>query len=167
MAEELIHFSFIIANEAQFSRAIKAVQGAVKDMTPAWQKIAANFYAGEKERFSNTGPGWQNLTPKYLQWKAKHGFSTRIMVETGELEASLSSPTAKGAIYQAEPMSLMIGTAVRTSNGKFNLGMIHQVGTRYTPVREVIRLTDAQKKEWSSAIGREAMKQIKAAKESV
>jgi hypothetical protein len=91
-------------------------------------------------------------------------------VATGELEASLSSPTAAGAIYEMRPMSLMMGTGVRTDNGKYNIGMIHQVGTRFTPEgrgtpkREVIRLTQKQKKDWSFAIGREVRKAIIAAK---
>ena len=161
MDKEMIHFRFEVAGEAQFSRKIQSLQGLVTDMTPAWQKIAADFYAGEKERFG--GGQWQALTPKYLKWKADHNLSTRILVSTGELEASLTSPTAAGAIYEMRPMSLMIGTGVRTDNGKFNLGMIHQVGTRYTPQREVIRITDEQRKTWSSAMASGVRKAMKAA----
>ena len=165
--KDLIRFQFVVANEAQFSRKVYALAGAVKDMTPAWEEISADFYAGEKALFdkegaSDTSLGWHSLTPEYEAWKQKKGYSSRILVQRGDLMASLTNKDDSGAIYEMKPMSLVMGTKVRTDNGKFNLGMIAQVGTRYSPVREVIRLTDAQKKRWSKAMAgvvRKAMKE--------
>lgn len=172
MAGEMMKISFVFAGEPQYVKKIRNVENAVTDLTPAWQEIAADFYKTEGELFQSA-TGWAPLKETYLEWKRRKGLSSRIMVATGALEASLTNPSAPGAMCVMSPMALTLGTLVRTKNGKFNLGLIHQLGTRYSTKRgtrystkrEVIRLTDAQKLRWNRYISRCAQRQIKEARD--
>ena len=166
MGDGWIKIAFNIAGEAQFSRKLKNIGNAVTDLTPAWQDIAWDFYQTEAEFFQSAGDGnWKPLKDSYADWKRSKGLSPRILVATGALEASLTRPGAPGAVCVMSPLALTLGTLVRTKNGKFNLGLIHQEPTRIERKREVIRFSDAQKLRWSKFLSRCAQKQIKEARD--
>ena len=142
MAEGLT-MKFEIFGEKQVDRMLSYPIGQVKDLRPVWWRMRDNFSAGQKKHFksegSATGAKFQALSAKYAAWKRKHYPGKPILQRTGALYRSLTNVRAKGAIYRALPMSLIIGT-------KISYAAYHQFGGGALPRRPVVRLTEKQKK---------------------
>lgn len=150
--------SITVVNEVQFTTVLKMLEGAVKDATPAWKLIVEDFKEYEKETFASEGAistrhGWQPLSRAYESWKAVQYPNKKILHASGALENSLTG--GPGFYQDIRPLALAVGSTLRDKKtGKWNIGLLHQMGTFALPVREVIRLSDAKKKDWRKIVAK-------------
>jgi hypothetical protein len=161
---EFVVFSFVVAGEKQFVNKLPQIGAATSDNTEAWEAMAGAFYEIEKDRFSHEGANdgltkWHPLTPKYEDWKQKHS-TGKILNFSGDLELSLTRPDAEGSICHVYPRGLEIGTGLRDKSGKWNLGMLFQMGTRFSAPREPIRINDKSGRKMSKALAKVMRKEI-------
>ena len=125
------------------------------DWRNAWEPMAEDFHAAEAQIFAEQGPGYAPLRPRYAAWKAKHYPGMPILVRTGALELSLTDPTADGAIYEINPTSMELGTDLKTRDGHYTLGMLHQTGTRRgMPARPPVIIRPELQKKWNDRLAK-------------
>ena len=144
----MLEFTFnVIPDEIQFKRAFQRFGDGIKDLTPAFEVIADNFYEGERQQFASQGQsgsgGWAALSPKYAARKRIQYPGKGILEATGALRESLSS--RGGGSFVMEPLQLGMGASVEYA-------AYHQTGTPKMPRRAPIELTETQKRKWSKAI---------------
>ena len=124
-------------------RAIARFADGVTDYRPMWPVIEDDFYSLVGRQFATEGAeggtAWVSLSDAYGTWKEIHYPGKPILQRTGELMASLTSPTAPGAVRVEERKTLTLGTTVPYA-------IYHQRGTKKMPARPEIRLTEAFKR---------------------
>lgn len=108
---------------------------------PAWENVGSYLSAAERRQWATSGSyfgtPWRPLKPDYLLWKAKHGYSSHILMQTGSLRMSFSS----------RPMSIEVynGSSARFGSNH-PLAKYHQHGTRrhgkrVNPPRPMMKVT--------------------------
>lgn len=109
--------SFDIAGVDVANRRLGAMSLAVQDLRHAWGDIAKEFYQAQSSVFGAEGawhhPRWAPLKPKYLAWKIRHGYSSRILVMTGKMRTSLTTGGAAGSIFRQAAQQMSIGTNIK------------------------------------------------------
>lgn len=129
---------------------LKRTRIRLGDLRPAFNEIIDEFASINKQAFAQGGhPGlgaWEPLNENYVAFKAAHGFSTRILVKTGRLEASLTQPDHSEFIKRKHKKSLVLGTEVPYAAK-------HQTGDGVIQ-REPVRVTPKLKRFASKAIER-------------
>lgn len=136
----------------QLSRVMAVSLDAVKDLRPAWWYITEDFVKREQTVFTRQGAvqgwaKWKPLNPEYLAWKKANGWSPKIMVQGGRTAHSLTDRKAADFIEHMTPKSLEIGTRVPYAHFHQKPG-----DKSRNPKREVIRVTENQKKFWIKTI---------------
>lgn len=144
-----------VEGKRQLSRALEIISDNIQDFTPAFEEMEMDFYQTQQRVFLREGSfeglsAWAALSPRYAAWKRQHFPGRGILELTGELRASLTRPSAPGSIRVINPDWMEIGTKVRTPDGRYNLGLLHQRGTSRMPARPPLRLTKNQRKRWVS-----------------
>jgi phage gpG-like protein len=132
-----LHFEMSVANQGKVSRVLTKVPAAITDLTNAWKSLASLFYSAQERRFAQEGandglPRWAELSDNppgkgYRSWKAKHYPGAPILTLTGSLARSFQAG-GTGNVTNIGPMHLEVGSVLRV--GKYNLAMLHQLGTR-------------------------------------
>jgi phage gpG-like protein len=134
--------------EAQLDRTLGRVEVAAADVSPAWEVIAEQFLAAEREQFASEGGfgsgGWAPLSEHYAAWKAVHYPGEKILHRTGELEASL---TEGPEIRVIEAHMMVLGSAVE-------YGRFHQGGGPNLPRRRPIELPEMLRRSWIKVVQR-------------
>lgn len=148
----MIHLRFEVAGDVQLSRALDIAADELEDLSPAFERMAADFYETQRQVFIKEGgfeglKPWAPLSDSYAAWKERHYPGRPILVLIGRLRAALTVPNARGAIKQVTANSLILGAHVPVKGG-WNLAALHQHGTRKMPARPPLRLTEPQKKRW-------------------
>ena len=151
----MLNLRFEVAGDVQLSRMLDRVSEDLSNMRPAWDLIHQNFLQGEHGTFAMEGAfggkaKWKPLSPKYELWKESRYPGQPILVLTGALRASLTQSSDQDHIYEPTDTGVAMGTKIRTPNGRWNLGLLHQKGTRKMPARPPVELTAQQKNEWVS-----------------
>lgn len=131
-----------VLGEMQLARRLQGRIRASSDLSPAFERIADNFFATQKSIFGTEGsfegnPRWEALTPAYAEQKARTHPGAKILTRSGKLERALTG--GSGAIREVEPLRLAVGGSVIVGN--WDLGSLHQTGTRKMKARKVINLT--------------------------
>lgn len=116
-----------------------------RDVKPVFLgPIAADLRATEAAIFANAGgvagvPKWAPLTDATMRKKIRGGArSTRILVERGLLESSLTVPGAAGQILRMVSGDTMeFGTEVQNDRGQ-QFAHYHQLGTRSMFSRKIM-----------------------------
>lgn len=103
------------------------------DMLPAYGAIYTAFLALEAKRFGAEGPGWANLAASTVK---KRGSAHPILVDTGELKASLTEPHHANAVFEPGPDEVFMGTSDPVA-------VFHQQGTHKMPERAVVDISEA------------------------
>lgn len=117
------------------------------DPRPIYRFMVQTFYEWEKELFKTEGDSggrrWDPLAASTLRDKAKHGKPLNILEETGDLERSLTKPTAKGSFMRVSRLGLEVGSSLKYAG-------IHYHGSPKTnlPRRRPVQLTQPQRQEW-------------------
>lgn len=148
MANKLGFVSYELTNDKAFADKLKEARQVTDDLRIPLRKIAIDFYKGQKAIFGLKGPGqypdfkgpkvkdtWKrpgnpsartrdgNLTAYQNVKKKRYGFLYPLLVATGKLGLSASTPDAEGSIYKLGKNSLQIGTSIE-------YGKYHQQDTR-------------------------------------
>lgn len=122
---------------------------AAEDMDPVFAELRDDFYDIEERAFATEGKWqgepWEQLSPRYARWKARHFPGTTILEREGKLKQSLTSRTGPDAIYDESEDGMFVGS--RNPYGAF-----HQHGTRNMPRRPPVAFTEADKQRWVKQI---------------
>lgn len=169
MADAII--SFIPENDEAFKRGLKRLAQATDDFRIPFGLIGRHWYRGNKKIFGLASrglyPGFGGFKPsEKIQFKGQPttrreaaevtkseevGFIFPLLKRSGALEASLSSRSAKGAVFFAGKHDLLMGT-------KIGYAIFHQSDKkRFTlPQRKVIFISGgpAEKAKDSVVSGR-------------
>lgn len=127
-----IHFRYELDGETKLAGFLNHLYHVPDDFRPLWEWMAEDFWEHEKQAFDAEGPGWASLK-RSTQWNRLYsGYppSHPILVRTGALRASLTDGNADGAINEMYPTEMSVGTDLKTPDGRYTLGMLHQTGTR-------------------------------------
>ena len=120
----------------------------VGDLSGAWREIADIIRQALRHQFEVEGdPDWQPLSPAYAARKARLKPGAPILVFTGQLRSSLTSPSSPDHLQRYGPHFLEVGSTLRTPDGNYNLGLLHQRGApaAHLPARPMLRLLDSYK----------------------
>lgn len=125
--------------ENRIASRFDGIARSTEDLRPAWPAIAEEFYRIEEEHFSSqgarSGNQWQELSPKYAQWKSVNYPGQPILQRTGNLKRSLTGQDDPNAIYDPQPDSLTLGTSL-------SYAAYHQAGEGKLPQRPPIELRE-------------------------
>lgn len=112
------------------------IQAGMKNLTPAFEGMAAEFARIEGEQFRTEGAAggekWKALSPWYAWYKEQAFPGKPILQRTGALVTSLTKLPL--GIQQIGYREAAFGTDVP-------YGIYHQTGTRWMPARPPIQLT--------------------------
>lgn len=167
MAGSTFNLNWEIAGEKQLARRFTHLALALTNFKKPLARLARDvIYPEIRHQFAGEGdPGWAALSARYKSWKQLHHPGQPKLVATGALKASLTNRKAPGAIYRLTKEELVIGTGLKTPDGKWNLGLLHQLGAENAnvPARPMMRLrASAQTQavmifsQWLSDEGRRA-----------
>ena len=122
---------------------------ALGDCSPAFARIAATIFDAERQAFAEQGayegnPAWAPLSPRYEAWKAKHYAGKGVLDRTGRLRAMMEGGPGVLRDITAHRMELRFGLRV----GSYDLGGLHQTGTRRMPARKPLLLSRIKKSEF-------------------
>lgn len=137
MAEFGFSASYVLENDAAFSKTLSDASEVVSDLRVPFGLIGRDFYRSELAIFKLKGPGqypaFKNSVrvagpgakpgtfgagfdvekSRYQQKKIKrYGFDYPLLVASGRLAASITQPNAPDSVYQVTKLSLTIGTTV-------------------------------------------------------
>jgi phage gpG-like protein len=148
----VVRIRFEIANDVQFARAFQLADGQFADLTAPLEAMGEDFYSSMVEVFAGEGvyeerTRWQDLSPSYAKWKARHYPGRKILERTGRMRTSLTLRGGMDSVYMLSPSALAVGTLVPYA-------MYHQTGTKRMPMRKIIELTAEQKKRWVQILHR-------------
>ncbi len=135
-----MNFSVTIDGRERSRRAFQTLNETVRDFREAWPEIHMYFLRATLEQFeaqgSRGGAQWQPLSENYGKWKARKYPGKPILVKTERLRRSFSLGGQKGGdqVYEAQPLSLTMGTAVPYAR-------YHQRGTARMAARPILQPT--------------------------
>lgn len=137
-----------VAGEVQLARRLQHLALAVTNFRKPLARLARDvIYPEIRHQFDSEGdPDWADYqSDAYRRWKERTHEGAPKMVLTGALRKSLVSRQGDQAIYRLSQEELVVGTGLTTPDGKWNLGLIHQLGTRdgRIPARPLMRLRSA------------------------
>lgn len=124
---------------------LSRAQGRLRDLRPVFLgPILSDILATEAAVFQNAGgvagvPKWEPLTAATMARKIRGAArSTRILVDRGDLEESLTTPGAPGQVARMlGPATFEFGTEVENERGE-PYAHFHQLGTRTMAQRMVV-----------------------------
>jgi len=155
--DSLVHLRFELAGTVQLSRVLEGISGDLSDLRPAWERMAQEYRETRHGLFAREGsfegePAWDPLSPKYAEWKEQRYPDRPILVLTGETRASLTDASHPDHYFKAEPQEMAVGSVHKTPDGRWNLPLLHQLGTRNMPARPPGNLTQPEKGRWVSIL---------------
>ena len=140
MAVQQIRFE--VAGEAAYVRGFEALASEVEDMSEPLSEIGEQLRHNVAEQFLTEGSTgnlgrWQPLDPDYERWKRSQVGEMPILVYTGEMFAAATdrrsvTVTAKRMVYEVDDPK----------------AIYHQKGSGNLPVRRLVDLSLAQRREW-------------------
>lgn len=106
----------LVFNEEFVATRFSRMANATADAAPALEEIADYLMQRADAKFSSEGRAgggsWKKLTPKWLTFKEKHGFSSRILVKKGVLRQAMTKRDAPGQVLEIGPHRLKFGTNI-------------------------------------------------------
>ena len=112
-----------------------------KNPEPAWKNVGSYMAAAERRQWATQGSyfgtPWKPLKPDYMVWKAKRGYSSHILMQTGSMRLSFTSRPMAIEVYS--------GSSARFGSNH-PLAKYHQKGTRrngkrVNPPRPMMKVT--------------------------
>ena len=146
----MIAFSYTDNSQA-VSQALESFQDALADNAPALASVADDFREMLAQQFASEGRA--GGTP----WPARVGAvpeppsrrmamqASPLLVRTGALRDSLTTPGAAGRVEELDGGALTLGT-------RLPYAMFHQLGTRRMPARPLIVLSDERASKWTEIV---------------
>lgn len=152
----------VVFNEVRIATKLSNMANALVDTKPLMEEVADYIFDRAEGKFQSQGRAgggsWQQLTPKWLKYKVKHGFDPRILhkQQNHPLRTSVSRRGAPNQILKIERYRLQVGSNLPYAathqfgdSGKRNIAARpYLVVNRQT--RETIRtmVRDHIMKEW-------------------
>jgi phage gpG-like protein len=129
----------------RFSRGIIRWGIDCKDLRPAFNQIATDFYKMNNANFNAQGKPkkFAKLSKKYKAWKALHYPGRPILVLTGRLKRSLTGygqSESQDTIRDIKYLSAELGTKVPYAEKQYYAG------------RKGVQLTDQRREKWAKII---------------
>ena len=148
MAEAQITTSYSLENDAAFKRMLSDASEVISDFRVPFGLISRDFYRSERAIFKLKGPGQypafknsirqqfvqdgvgvkrlapnkqKDITksPYQIRKLKKFGFDYPLLVATGALAASITTPNSRGSINTITKLSFVVGTSI-------SYGIFHQ-----------------------------------------
>lgn len=157
-----IKITFEIEGEEQFNRTFRRLDENFKDLSPIWDDVRDAFWDIEKEQFQSEGAKgrsgrWKPLSPKYEKQKiARYGtfaVIAGVLIATESLYKSMTRD-APHTVYQKTKTRMTLGTDLPYA-------AFHQRGGGRLPKREVISLSEKNKRTLQKTIQKSLVKQIR------
>ena len=141
--------------DERFVRGFSRFLDDVKDMSPAFELIYADFQDVEAEIFKahGTPEKWKQLSPDYAAWKAKVRPGRPILVFDGHLKESLTGKNAH-SVKKIGKLEAEFGTDLPYAH-------YHQYGGGRLPKRKPVQLTDPIRERWAKIVHKWAYEELK------
>lgn len=141
-----VRLNFEVDGEQQLSRFFEQIGSQIADFSEVFEKWGQDFRETQEQVFVSEGAfegrgRWEDLSPRYAQWKDLHYPGQPILTASGRMRGSLTEEGHSEHIFDYKDDEMMIGTDVFYS-------IFHQRGTMKMPQRKVIELTQDQKLRW-------------------
>lgn len=131
---------------------------ATADLQPAMEAMADYIQEEIDTAFKTGGAStasglWAPLNGGYEALKRQLYPGAPLLVRTGALRASLTKRGTRGGIRRITRRSMEVGSSIRVGSIRlWNLGQLHQLGTRSYPPRPIIDLTQRQRRRLLSIV---------------
>lgn len=139
----MLTITFTIMGDVVLARGLSRFGDGIKDFSPAWNQILADFLRIEGEQFETEGHRaqrpWTPLSPTYAAWKEKNFPGRPILQLTGALWSQMTVGT--GLNVSIHPLELRMQPTAYYA-------LFHQQGTATMPARKVVDLTEEDKMGW-------------------
>lgn len=137
---------FEVDGEKQLSRFFELALQRFDDFRPIFADWGEDFRRRQHSVFAGEGAfegrsRWQELSPRYREWKEIRYPGRGILERTQRMRLSLTDKTHPDHVEEATQLELAIGTRV-------SYAIYHQRGGAKLPQRKVIELTPPQKLDW-------------------
>jgi hypothetical protein len=112
----VVRTSYKVDPQGVFRNALRDARSVVSDLTEPLEAIAKDFYRTEPPTFEkNASGGFPDLSPAYKRAKRREvGFVYPMLVRSGALRASMTSPTDPNAVKLIlNKRTLFIGTRIK------------------------------------------------------
>ena len=141
-----VSLDFEVLGEKQLSRFFDLSSSLLSDMTGIFLRWGEDFRETQHGVFASEGAfegrsRWEELSPRYREWKEANYPGQPILVLTGRMRSGLTDKEDSDHIEEIDSTNFAIG--VRSDYAQF-----HQTGTGRMPQRKVIELTEPQKLRW-------------------
>ena len=150
-----LRFTYSVGGTVVFDRMLGLIAARATDMRPAWNDIQDVFTANRRADFdsegAHSGGRWKRLSPRYEERKRRVFGNKPILRRTDNLYASLISSRHPDHVFRPSSSSMAIGTRDRKA-------VFHQKGR---PKRPPIRLTETEKRTWTSIMHEHIVKDTK------
>lgn len=123
------------------ARRLRLISKRIEDPSPAWPRVGSYISRQMRTQFAtegaHLGTPWQPLKPKYRLWKLKHGYSRKILVQSGKMRQS----------FVGRPMDIeRYGKKTATFGSNDQKAIWHHNGTRrngrrVNPPRPILNVT--------------------------
>lgn len=101
----------IETDAAGATRTLERISGNAGNLRPFFGAAATEFHRIERARFASRGQNtWVPLAQITLRRKRRRGMGRGILVATGALRRSLTSPVARGSVMDIGPTEAEMGT---------------------------------------------------------
>jgi len=162
----MFKFSYSIFDENLFRRGFYRVDipATLANMRESFEEIHEDFLEMEAGQFDSKGARggvkqWKDLAPSTLIEKSRLmrmglAISMDPLIRTGKLRESMIREGAEGNITRINADSMEMGTSIPYA-------VYHQKGGGNLPKREVIQLTNDDKKRWVNIIQKRIVRIIR------
>lgn len=157
-----VRITFEIDGKAQFDRVFRRLDENFKDLSPIWDDVRDAFWNIEEDQFQSEGAKgrsgrWAPLSPKYEKQKiARYGtfaVIAGVLIASENLYKSMTRETAH-TVYRKDKKSMTVGT-------NLPYAAYHQRGAGRLPKREIISLSEKNKKDLQKSIQESLVKHIR------
>lgn len=157
-----INIKFEIQGEEQFNRTFRRLDENFKDLSPIWDDVRDAFWEIEADQFQSEGAKgrsrrWKPLSKRYEKQKiARYGtfaVIAGVLRATDSLYKSMTRATGD-TVYKKTKDSMIVGTSLEYA-------AYHQKGGGRLPKREIISLSEANKRALQKTIQKALVKQIR------
>ena len=105
----LIRLTFTFQNRKEVDALFNTLGAKLKDLRAIWQDVVRAMPGVIARLFARRQQIWKPLTPKYLEWKRKHGYPTNIGILTGRMYRALADPSSPDNLQEINELSMRYG----------------------------------------------------------
>lgn len=147
-----VEFRFEVLGDVQIRERLDGMVRVAEDWSPAFERIAEHFREHMTQTFDTGGMAtaghWPALSPHYAAWKAARYAGRPILTREGDLRKAMTQKGAEGNVNEISAHEMTVGGRRMSKDGRWDVGALHQTGTRYMPRRRIINLPEWIKTHW-------------------